>query len=67
MEGERRRRVGTARCSTFEAAATEVDVWVNDRKAGRHLGGWTPFRLDVTEALRAGADATNEIRVRLDE
>ncbi len=51
----------------FEAAATEADVWVNDRKVGRHLGGWTPFRFDVTEALRAGADATNEIRVRLDE
>ncbi len=51
----------------FDAAATEAEVWVNDRKVGSHLGGWTPFRCDITEALSAGADATHEVRVRLDE
>ncbi len=51
----------------FDAAATLAEVWLGDQKVGRHLGGWMPFRFDLTPWLRADADAPPEIRVRLDE
>lgn len=51
----------------FRAAATEAEVWWNGHRLGTHLGGWTPFRFDVTELVQAGAAGTNEIRVRLDQ
>lgn len=52
----------------FEAAATEAEVFCNGQSLGSHLGGWTPFRFDVTEFVRpAGASGPAEVRVRLDE
>ncbi len=52
----------------FQAAATVAEVWCNGVRLGSHLGGWTPFRFDVTEALhKSTAPGTNELRVRLDE
>jgi hypothetical protein len=52
----------------FQAAATEAEVWWNGDRLGSHLGGWTPFRFDVTDLVRkAGPGATHELRVRLDE
>ena len=52
----------------FQAAATEAEVWWNGEKLGTHLGGWTPFRFDVTElARKASAGQPQEVRVRLDE
>src|SRR3954471_20444091 len=36
----------------FTAVATHAEVFWNDTKVGEHLGGWTPFRLDVTELVR---------------
>lgn len=52
----------------FEAAATEAEVWWNGEKLGTHLGGWTPFRFDITELVRKAAPgAPHELRVRLDE
>jgi hypothetical protein len=47
----------------FQAAATEATVFWNGVRVGSHLGGWTPFRVDVTDLVAR----TNEIRVRLDE
>jgi hypothetical protein len=51
----------------FNAAATETEVWVNGHRVGSHLGGWTPFRFDITELLVADPDQNNELRVRVDE
>lgn len=36
----------------FEAVDWHCVVWVNGRKVGEHKGGYTPFALDVTEAIR---------------
>ena len=38
----------------FGAANYEAQVWVNGEAAGGHMGGFTPFDLDVTAALRDG-------------
>src|ERR1043165_5855785 len=35
----------------FEAVDYEATVWVNGRLAVRHEGGYTPFRVDVTDLL----------------
>lgn len=52
----------------FRAVATDARVLWNGQPVGRHLGGWTPFRIDVTEAVRAApAGRPHEIRVRVDE
>ncbi|HVK12785.1 MAG TPA: glycoside hydrolase family 2 TIM barrel-domain containing protein, partial [Gemmataceae bacterium] len=52
----------------FTAAATFAEVFWNGTKVGEHLGGWTPFRFDVTELVRKGGpDATHELTVKLDE
>ncbi len=40
-----------------------ADVWLNGVPVGRHEGGETPFVLDVTDSLKAGA--TNRIAVRV--
>ena len=51
----------------FDAAATQVEVWWGDTKLGSHLGGWMPFRFDVTELARKSPDAKHAIRVRVDD
>jgi hypothetical protein len=49
----------------FAAVATHATVFCNGTPVGEHLGGWTPFRVDVSNALRwNGAD---ELEVRVDE
>ncbi len=35
----------------FGAVDWKCDVWVNDIKVGSHTGGYTPFSIDVTQAL----------------
>ena len=52
----------------FQAAATEAEVWWDGERVGTHLGGWTPFRFDITDLVRkAAAGRPHELRVRLDE
>ncbi len=52
----------------FQAAATAAEVWWDGERVGTHLGGWTPFRFDITDLLRkAAAGRPHELRVRLDE
>ncbi|MCX6997415.1 MAG: PA14 domain-containing protein [Kiritimatiellaeota bacterium] len=38
----------------FQAVDWRCEVWVNDRKAGEHTGGYDPFTFDITEALKEG-------------
>lgn len=50
------------------AAATHAEVYWNGAKVGEHLGGWTAFRVDVTDQVRAApATATHEVTIKLDE
>jgi len=47
----------------FAAVATHATVFCNGTQVGEHLGGWTPFRVDVTSALRWNGEDVLEVRV----
>lgn len=47
----------------FGAANYQADVYLNGRKLGRHVGGFTPFEFEVTGMLRASG---NSLVVRVD-
>lgn len=40
----------------FRAVDDRASVWVNGRLVGQHEGGSVPFRFDVTEHWKAGAN-----------
>ena len=46
----------------FGAANYQADVYLNGRKLGRHVGGFTPFAFEVTDRLRAGAELAGGAR-----
>lgn len=46
----------------FGAVDWKCDVWVNGTKVGSHTGGYTPFTIDITNALW---DKNNKIKVRV--
>lgn len=46
----------------FGAVDWKADIWVNGIKVGSHSGGYTPFSIDITPALKKG---TNELSVRV--
>ena len=50
-----------------EAVATDCQVLINGQQVGRHLGGWTPFRTDVTEAARRQTHSPWELLLKVDE
>ena len=47
----------------FGAVNYDTHVYVNGKKAGHHVGGFTPFNYDVTEMLR---DGENTVIVKVD-
>lgn len=49
----------------FDGVYMLADVWVNGRKAGQHIYGYTPFEWDITELLN-GEDEDNVVDVRVD-
>lgn len=55
----------------FNGVATQADVFVNGRHKIQHLGGWTPFQVDITDEVRIGlpGDQRGEthVEVRVDE
>lgn len=46
----------------FGAVDWKCDVWVNDIKVGSHTGGYTPFSIDITQALKKKG---NKLMVRV--
>ncbi len=46
----------------FGAVDWKADIWVNGVKVGGHEGGYSPFTLDMTDALKNGE---NELIVRV--
>ncbi|HET7461585.1 MAG TPA: glycoside hydrolase family 2 TIM barrel-domain containing protein [Longimicrobium sp.] len=48
----------------FEAAMNVADVWLDGRNLYHHMGGFTPFVVDLTDHIRPGHDAV--LAVRLD-
>ena len=55
--------IGAAYYLEFGAAFSCAEVYVNKALAGRHEGGFSLFRFDVTKLLKSGE---NEIEVRVD-
>lgn len=50
----------------FEGASQVADVFVNNAFAGRHLGGYTAFTVDITKLVKIGASADNLVAVQVD-
>ncbi|MDF2989019.1 MAG: glycoside hydrolase family 2 protein [Eubacterium sp.] len=48
----------------FQGVNYRCEIWLNGQKAGRHVGGSTPFELDVTDYLNINGE--NFIAVRVD-
>ena len=40
----------------FGAVDWEATVWVNGKEVGNHHGGYDPFTLDITDALKPGGE-----------
>lgn len=53
-----------SRSAWFECDAADyyAEVWINGVRIGDHEGGYTPFSLDATQAVRSG---TNIVAIRL--
>ena len=48
----------------FDAVYSHATVWVNGQEAGRHMGGFTPFELDVTDLVKTGGANVLAVAVR---
>jgi beta-galactosidase len=48
----------------FEGANQVADVYLNGKKAGQHIGGYTAFTFDITDLVKF--DGPNVIAVRVD-
>ena len=55
-----------ADCSCSSTAPAVADVWVNGVYVGRHEGGFTAFRFDVTAVVNTAAGNDNVITVKVD-
>ncbi|MGL4514424.1 MAG: glycoside hydrolase family 2 protein [Lacipirellulaceae bacterium] len=48
----------------FDRVSSKCEVWVNGKRAGGHVGGYSPFEIDVTRHVKA--DAFNHVAVKVD-
>ena len=47
----------------FDGAMHEATIYINGKYAGKHAGGYLPFYIDITDAVKFGAD--NYVIVKL--
>ena len=47
-----------------DAVYSDATVWLNGQLAGRHMGGFTPFELDITDLLRPGQENLLAVAVK---
>ncbi len=47
----------------FGAVDQKATVFVNEKKVGEHIGGYTPFSFDVTEFIRIGENSLKVIAI----
>jgi beta-galactosidase len=40
----------------FDGVFQQAEIWVNGHKAGRHVGGYTGFSVDITPFMKPGAN-----------
>ncbi|MBD3293580.1 MAG: hypothetical protein GF393_11705, partial [Armatimonadia bacterium] len=48
----------------FEAVNFSCELFVNDRLVGRHVGGWVPFAVDVSDAVTPGESFSLRLEVK---
>jgi hypothetical protein len=46
----------------FGAVDYESTVWVNGKEVGKHVGGYTPFDIDISNHVKPGESATIVVR-----
>jgi len=49
----------------FDSVATEIEIWIDGSRIGRHVGDWIPIEFDITDAIRGKRSFT--ITARVDE
>lgn len=49
-----------------DAVFSLAEVWVNGHKVGQYQGGFTPFEIDITDAIEPGKSAVIALRVQQD-
>lgn len=49
----------------FDGVNQETEIYVNGRLAGKHIGGYTGFRIPLTAFLKFDGSFTNEILVKV--
>ena len=48
----------------FGAVDWSAEIWVNGKNLGRHTGGFTPFTIDITSALRPRGKQVLRVKVQ---
>lgn len=51
----------------FNAADYETDLWVNGNHAIKHIGGFTPFKADITQYLKDGENKIYYLTKSIDD
>lgn len=48
----------------FNAVYSESEIYINGHKEGYHLGGFTPFELDITDRVKMGGENLIKVLVK---